>query len=61
MVIRCLLPCHCARKSEGKRGREIVEEYLRKDPTAVTGYLRQGEGLKREVEKVVSELSKNQE
>jgi hypothetical protein len=38
-----------------------VEEYLRKDPTAVTGYLRQGEGLKREVEKVVSELSKNQE
>jgi hypothetical protein len=44
-------------KGYGYRGREIAE-YLRKDPAAVTGYLRQGEGLMGEVEKVVEDLTK---
>jgi len=44
-------------KEYGYTGREIAE-YLRKDPAAVMGYLRQGEGLRGEVEKVTVEIAK---
>jgi len=38
----------------GYRDREIGE-YLKKDPTAVTGYLQHREGLREELEKVVED------
>ena len=47
-----------AAREYGYTGGEIAG-YLKKDPAAVTGYLRQREGLRREVEKVAEELEKD--
>ena len=47
-------------KEYGYTGGEIAG-FLEKDPTAITEYLRQGEGLKREVKKVTEEISKESE
>lgn len=44
-------------KEYGYAGREIAA-YLRKDPAAVTGYLRSGEEVRKEVETVVAALKK---
>ena len=44
-------------KEYGYRGREIAA-YLQKDPAAVTGYLREGEKTRKEVETVITALSK---
>jgi len=45
-------------KEYGYTGREIAA-YLRKDPAAVTLYLRSGENVRKEVEVVVAALKKN--
>jgi putative transposase len=42
-------------KEYGYKGRELAK-YLQKDPAAVTGYLRQGEKIKIEVERVAKTL-----
>jgi hypothetical protein len=47
-------------KEYGYTGGEIAG-FLEKGPTAITEYLRQGEGLKREVEKVAEVISKESE
>jgi hypothetical protein len=47
-------------KEYGYTGGEIAG-LLEKGPTAITEYLRQGEGLKREVEKVTEAISKESE
>jgi hypothetical protein len=44
-------------KEYGYKGREIAA-YLRKDPAAVTGYLRSGRDVRKEVEAVVAALKK---
>jgi chromosomal replication initiation ATPase DnaA len=44
-------------KEYGYAGREIAV-YLQKDPAAVTGYLRSGEEVRKEVEAVVAALKK---
>jgi DNA-binding transcriptional ArsR family regulator len=41
----------------GYRGREIAA-YLKKDPAAVTGYLKKGESIRSDVEKVIEVMSK---
>ncbi len=41
----------------GYRGREIAA-FLKKDPAAVTGYLKKGESMRSEVEKVIGVMSK---
>ena len=42
---------------DGHTGREIAA-YLRKDPAAVTGYLRTKEDVRKEAETVISALTK---
>jgi hypothetical protein len=44
-------------KEYGYKGREIAV-YLRKDPAAVTGYLRSGESVRKAVPAVVAALKK---
>jgi hypothetical protein len=47
-------------KEYGYSGGEIAG-FLAEDPAAIRGYLRQGEGLRREVEKVTEAISKESE
>ena len=47
-------------KEYGYTGGEIAG-FLEKDPAGITAYLREGEGLKREVEKVTEAISKELE
>jgi hypothetical protein len=47
-------------KEYGYTGGEFAG-FVAKGPTAITEYLRQGEGLKREVEKVTEAISKESE